>query len=63
MTKYNVNHYNGFSEKKLGIVNRVNPNLVNMMGKEFNSRGYHKRLVILPKIVDKYDNRKHRTIV
>lgn len=62
MKKYNINHYQVFSEKKAAIVERVNRTLKNMMWKEFSFNGNYKWLDLLPKIVYKYNNKKHRTI-
>lgn len=61
MKRYGVNHYNVFSEKKAAIVERVNRTLKNMMWKEFSLQGHYKWLDILPKIVQRYNNKKHRT--
>lgn len=60
--KYNINHYNVFSEKKASIVERVNRTLKNWMWKEFNVQGNYKWLKLLPEIVNRYNNTKHRTI-
>lgn len=60
--KYNVNHYSTFSDKKASIVERVNRTLKNIMWKEFNLQGTYKWVNILPKIIKKYNNTKHRTI-
>lgn len=62
LNKYKVHHYNTFSEKKASIVERVNRTLKNMMWKEFSFQGSYKWLDLLPKIVKKYNNTKHRTI-
>lgn len=62
MKRFNVNHYNVFSEKKASIVERVNRTLKNMMWKEFSLQGHYKWLNILIKIVNQYNNKKHRTI-
>lgn len=60
--KYNVNHYNTFSEKKASIVERVNRTLKGWMWKEFNMQGNYKWLTLLPQIVHQYNNKIHRTI-
>lgn len=62
MKKYGINHYNVFSEKKAAIVERVNRTLKNMMWKEFSLNGNYKWIDLLPKIVHRYNNKKHRTI-
>jgi len=61
-TKHGVNHYSVFSEKKASIVERVNRTLKNWMWKEFNLQGNYKWLNLLPQIVLRYNNTKHRTI-
>lgn len=62
MQKYNINHYNVFSELKAAIVERVNRTLKGMMWKEFSYQGNYKWLSLLPKIVEIYNGKKHRTI-
>lgn len=62
MTKYNINHYSVFRNKKACIVERVNRTLKYMMWKEFNIQGNYKWLDILDLVVKKYNNKKHRTI-
>lgn len=62
MKKYNINHYQVFSEKKASIVERVNRTLKGMMWKEFSLQGSYKWVNILQKIVDTYNNKVHRTI-
>lgn len=62
MHKYNINYYSVYSEKKAAIVERVNRTLKNMMWKEFNLQGSYNWIKILSKIVNLYNNTKHRTI-
>jgi hypothetical protein len=62
MKKYNINHYNTYSEKKASIVERVNRTLKNLMWKEFNYHGHYRWINLLDNIVQKYNNSKHRTI-
>jgi Integrase core domain len=62
MTKYKINHYNVYSEKKASIVERVNRTLKNMMWKEFSLQGHYKWINLLSTIVENYNNKKHRTI-
>lgn len=63
MKKFNVNHYSSYSNKKASIVERVNRTLKSLMWKEFSLQGSYKWLNILPKIVNIYNNKKHRTIL
>lgn len=60
--KYNVIHYVVYSEKKASIVERVNRTLKGMMWKEFHMQGSYRWLDLLKKIVNIYNNKKHRTI-
>lgn len=62
MKKNQVNHYSTFSNKKASIVERVNRTLKSIMWREFSFQGNYKWLNILPKIVEKYNNKKHSTI-
>jgi hypothetical protein len=62
MKKYNINHYNTYSEKKASIVERVNRTLKNLMWKEFNYHAHYRWINLLDNIVQKYNNSKHRTI-
>ncbi|CAH1382413.1 unnamed protein product [Tenebrio molitor] len=62
MKKYNINHYNTYSEKKASIVERVNRTLKNLMWKEFNYHGHYRWINLLDNIVQIYNNSKHRTI-
>jgi hypothetical protein len=62
MKKYNINHYNTYSEKKASIVERVNRTLKNLMWKEFNYHGHYRWINLLDNIIQKYNNSKHRTI-
>jgi hypothetical protein len=62
MKKYNINHYNTYSEKKASIVERVNRTLKNLIWKEFNYHAHYRWINLLDNIVQKYNNSKHRTI-
>lgn len=62
MKKFNINHYSTFSTKKASVVERVNRTLKSMMWKEFSLQGTYKWLDILPKLIEKYNTTKHRTI-
>lgn len=62
MKKYEINHYSVFSSKKACVVERVNRTLKSIMWKNFSLQGSHKWLDLLPKVVETYNNSKHRTI-
>ncbi|KAJ8913590.1 hypothetical protein NQ315_013997 [Exocentrus adspersus] len=47
---------------KSSVVERVNRTLKNLMLKQFSLQGNYKWLALLPKIVHKYNNTRHRTI-
>lgn len=57
-----INHYNSYSNLKASVVERVNRTLKNKMWKQFSLQGNYKWLNILPDIVDKYNDTKHKTI-
>lgn len=62
MKLYNVNHYSTFSNMKASVCERFNRTLKTCMWREFNYQGSHNWLKILPRLVDEYNNRRHRTI-
>lgn len=61
LSKYNVNHYFTYSDKKASIVERFNRTLKTKMWREFSVQGNHKWLELLPKLIDKYNDTVHRT--
>lgn len=61
MRKFNINHYSTFSNLKSSIVERCNRTLKNIMWKQFSMQGSYKWLQLLPKIVNQYNSKKHRT--
>ncbi|KAK9744508.1 hypothetical protein QE152_g7667 [Popillia japonica] len=62
MKKYNINHYSTFSTKKASIVERVIRTLKEKNYRTFCLSGSYKWIDILPKIIEDYNNTKHRTI-
>lgn len=62
MNKKKINHYSTYSVKKASIIERFNRTLKNMMWKEFSYNGSYKWLNIYKKLLEKYNNSKHRTI-
>lgn len=62
MDSHEIHHYSTFSTKKAAIVERFNRTLKGMMWKAFSLTGTYKWLGLLPKLVKKYNNTKHRTI-
>lgn len=58
----NIQIYSTFTTKKAAIVERFNRTLKSKMWKKFSYRGSYKWTDILPKLIDKYNNTKHRTI-
>lgn len=58
----NITLYSTFSVKKAAIVERFNRTLKNKMWRLFSLNGSYKWLQILQKIIDDYNNTKHRTI-
>lgn len=62
MKHYKINHYSTCSVKKASIVERFNRTLKEKMWKEFSYNGNHKWLNIYDKLVNQYNDTKHRTI-
>lgn len=62
LKRHNINHYYTYTDKKASIVERFNRTLKGEMWKQFTELGNFKWLQILPLIIDKYNNKKHRTI-
>lgn len=61
LDKHNINHYNTYSTMKACVVERVNRSLKTLMWKHFSLQGNYKWLSLLPKVVKKYNETKHRT--
>lgn len=62
LKSYNINHYFTYTDKKASIVERFNRTLKGDMWKLFTEKGSFNWLGILPGIIKKYNNKKHRTI-
>lgn len=62
MQEYKINHYSTFSNLKASVVERFNRTLKNIMWFEFGLQGNYKWLDILPELLKKYNEKKHRTI-
>lgn len=62
ITLRNIKMYSTFSVIKASIVERFNRTLKSLMFKEFTARGTHNWYSILPMLMDKYNNSKHRTV-
>ncbi|EFA12198.1 Putative uncharacterized transposon-derived protein F54H12.3-like Protein [Tribolium castaneum] len=61
MNKYKINHYSSYSNLKSSVVERVNRTIKGMMYKEFSVQGHYNWINILPGIIKKYNNTRHRT--
>lgn len=61
MDEFDINMYSTYSIKKAAVCERVIRTLKNWLYLEFSVNGNYKWLDILPAIVEKYNNRKHRT--
>lgn len=57
-----INHYHTFSTKKAAIVERFNRTLKGRMWKQFSMQGSYKWISKLQKLIDSYNNTKHRSI-
>lgn len=62
MNLYNINHYSSYSDKKAALIERFNRTLKSAMYKTFSERGSYVWHDILPRLIKKYNNTKHRTI-
>ncbi len=62
MEKHNIHKYSTYSTMKACIVERFNRTLKEKMFREFTARGSHEWFSILPKLINEYNNSKHRTI-
>lgn len=62
MKKHGINHYSTYSGIKASIAERVNRTIKSKIWKEFSLQGSYKWLPILQRVVDQYNNTKHRTI-
>lgn len=61
MKDKHVNHYSAYSTKKAAIVERVIKTIKHWIYKEFSTRGEFKWIDILTTIIDRYNNKVHRT--
>lgn len=62
MKKYGINHYSTFSTMKASVVERFNRTLKNAMWKSFSLNGNYRWFSDLSRLVERYNNSKHRTI-
>src|SRR5436190_3938447 len=60
--KRNINHYHTYTHLKASIVERFNRTLKNWMWAEFSAQGSYKWIDMLPKLLNKYNNKVHRSI-
>ena len=59
---YGIKHYSIYSDRKCAIVERFNRTLKTRMYRAFTAQGNHRYVDILQKLVDGYNNSKHRSI-
>ena len=62
LKEQNIIHYHTYTDKKASIVERFNRSLKMLMWKKFTQMNNFKWVNILPKIINQYNNRFHRTI-
>ena len=60
--KRKINHYHTYTHLKASIVERFNRTLKNWMWAEFSAQGSYKWIDMLPKLLNKYNNKVHRSI-
>ena len=62
MNRHKINHYHTFSTTKAAIVERFQRTLKHWLFREFSAQGNYRWLEILPKLINKYNNKVHRSI-
>ncbi|XP_016658419.1 uncharacterized protein LOC107883267 [Acyrthosiphon pisum] len=62
LLQYKIKKYSTYSTTKACFVERFNRTLKTNMYREFTARGSHKRIDILPMLIDNYNSTRHRTI-
>lgn len=62
MLRNNINHYSTFSKLKASIAERFNRTILTKLYKHFHFIGSYKWINSIQKIIDTYNNSKHRTI-
>src|SRR5215468_4737116 len=62
MKKRKIVHYHTYSHLKASIVERFNRTLKNWMWEMFSSQGSYRWIDNLPKLINKYNNKVHRSI-
>ena len=62
MKKRNITHYHTFSHIKASIVERFNRTLKTWMWEMFSAQGSYRWIDNLPKLINKYNNKVHRSI-
>lgn len=62
MKKYDINHYSTYSVMKASIVERLIRTLKNWIWQMFSLNGSYRWIQSLSKILEKYNNKIHRTI-
>ncbi|XP_043469420.1 uncharacterized protein LOC122503063 [Leptopilina heterotoma] len=62
MQEFNISLYSTYSNLKASIVEGFNRTLKHMMRPEFSLQGNYKWINLLPTLMSKYNNKKHRTI-
>lgn len=62
MKRRGINHYHTYSHLKASIVERFNRTIKTWMWAKFSAQGSYKWLSMLPGLLNKYNNRVHRSI-
>ena len=61
-TKHNINHYSVYSQFKAAVVERFNRTLRERITKFTTKQGNKKWIHVLPKLINAYNNSKHRSL-
>ena len=62
LDKHNIKLYSTENEEKSSVVERWNRTMKNKMWKQFTAKNTTQYLGILPKLLEEYNNTKHRSI-
>lgn len=62
LTKHNITLYSTENEEKCSVIERWNRTIKTKLWKYFTANGTHKYIDVLPSLIEKYNNSKHRSI-
>ena len=62
MKKHNIIHYHTYSHLKASIVERFNRTIKTWMWMAFSAQGHYQWIDLIPKLINKYNDKIHRSI-